>query len=322
MSFCTQCGRESVTGRKFCTGCGAPLPPATPAPAGGSATVPRAAGPPPPVHEPPPPVYEPPPTYEPAPSPYEPPTVTWPPPGENRPGAAAPQPAPSPAGPATRTVTPTPPGARPRGRRPILIAAVVAVLAVAGGVAGWLLAARHPGRVPAAAQSARQIGRPVTSRPASPSVPASSAPPSPQTSTLPAPGGPGSVAIAPSLAAQGNAAAIAAFLTSYFTAINAHDYNAYISLFDSRRQPIPSIQQFRAGYRTTADSHATLVGISPAAAGPVATVTFISHQSPADSASQTACTSWRIRLYLESAGGSYLIGKSPPGYHARFAACG
>ena len=45
-----------------------------------------------------------------------------------------------------------------------------------------------------------------------------------------------------------------------------------------------------------------------------ATVTFISHQSPADSATHSPCTSWDITLYLESRGNSYLIDLPPAGY--------
>ena len=52
-----------------------------------------------------------------------------------------------------------------------------------------------------------------------------------------------------------------------------------------------------------------------------ATVTFISHQSSADSATRSSCTSWDITLYLEPRGNSYLIELPPPGYQSSRVAC-
>jgi hypothetical protein len=131
----------------------------------------------------------------------------------------------------------------------------------------------------------------------------------------------GLVAIGAGAAGQAGARPAAAFLASYFTAINRHDYHAYAGLFDPDGQLIPTAAQFRSGYRSTVDSDVTLAGLSADGPELAATVTFRSHQNPADSATRTACTSWRITLYLEPDGGSYLIGPPPPGYHASFLPC-
>lgn len=130
------------------------------------------------------------------------------------------------------------------------------------------------------------------------------------------------MALGPGASGQPGAHHVAAFLTTYFAAINSHHYYAYISLFDPAGRPIQSKQEFLSGFRSTRDSGATLVGISPTAAGPAAEITFDSHQNPADSATQSACTSWRITLYLETHGRTYLIGKAPATYRSQATSCG
>jgi len=130
------------------------------------------------------------------------------------------------------------------------------------------------------------------------------------------------VALGPEARRQPGAHHIAAFLATYFAAINHHDYRAYIRLFDPQSRPIQSKQEFLTGFRSTRDSGAKLVSISPTVAGPAAEITFDSHQRPADSATQTACTSWRITLFLLSQGRTYLIGQVPATYHAQATPCG
>ena len=113
-----------------------------------------------------------------------------------------------------------------------------------------------------------------------------------------------------------------AFLGKYFTAINTHDYAAYSSLLDSQEQSVNTRSSFETGYGTTRDSGETLTSISDTGGGnEAATVSFTSHQSPAESASKTACTSWTITLYLQPNGSGYLIGAAPAGYHASYQAC-
>lgn len=116
--------------------------------------------------------------------------------------------------------------------------------------------------------------------------------------------------------------AVAAFLDKYFTAINSHDYTAYSSLLDAREQSVNTPSSFNTGYGSTTDSVEALTGITgTSAGGEAATVSFTSHQSPAESPTKTSCTSWNITLYLQPNGGSYLIGPAPAGYHASYQAC-
>ena len=65
-----------------------------------------------------------------------------------------------------------------------------------------------------------------------------------------------------------------------------------------------------------------LTTISSAGGGSVAAaVTFTSRQSAADSHDASPCTDWRITLYLQPDGSSYLIGRPPASYHASSSAC-
>jgi hypothetical protein len=129
------------------------------------------------------------------------------------------------------------------------------------------------------------------------------------------------VTIAPAASGNGAAPATAAFLDQYFSTIDSHDYLGYTALLAPDEQA-PSSSQFDSGYGSTSDSNETLSGIS---AGPngevVAQVTFTSHQDPSASPTGTSCDTWAIRLYLEPASGSYLIGPPPSGYHAGYKAC-
>ena len=119
------------------------------------------------------------------------------------------------------------------------------------------------------------------------------------------------------------APSVAGFLDQYFAAINSHDYQSYVSLLDPNMQEDMTAQQFDSGYRSTADSGETLTGISAAANGDtVATVTFTSHQDPADSVDHKEnCTDWKISLFLEQANAGYLIDQPPNSYHATHSPC-
>ena len=112
------------------------------------------------------------------------------------------------------------------------------------------------------------------------------------------------------------------FLDEYFNAINTHNYQEYLSLLDAQEQQNETPAAFRAGFRTTTDSDATLVGLTSTGTGLVAaSITFTSHQAPADSATHTSCTSWDITLYLGMQGGGYVMQLPPPGYKASYRAC-
>ncbi|HEY2549689.1 MAG TPA: hypothetical protein VGI64_03835 [Streptosporangiaceae bacterium] len=110
-------------------------------------------------------------------------------------------------------------------------------------------------------------------------------------------------------------------MTAYFTAVNDHDFAAYYSLLSPRAKLIVTPPQFHADFRSTSDSAAVLRQIGDGPGSAIATVTFVSHQMPADSPAGAACTTWRIKLYLASSQGQLLIDPTPPGYRPQFRAC-
>ena len=93
---------------------------------------------------------------------------------------------------------------------------------------------------------------------------------------------------------------VGGLLVRYFAAVNHRRYRAYASLFAQRRQLTP--REFAWGYRTSHDSNAVLVGIAALKGGLKATVTFTSHQDPAQSPDHSSCIDWRITLFLHRAG--------------------
>jgi hypothetical protein len=235
------------------------------------------------------------------------------------------------------------PGRPPRSRRPPggwVALAVTLVLAVAlGGGAAWRLTARNtPSPVTAADRSRRTPAATATGAtavsPASPALssaaPATAAP----ATAAPTPSASGSVTvvIAAAAAQQANAPQVAAFLAGYFEAINDRDYQAYLAAFDDQARPDFTMQQFLANYGTTTDSDATLVDLSPTSTDTAstdtastgawaATVTFVSHQSPALSTTNSSCTDWDLTLLLATSGNSYVIGRAPASYPQTSQAC-
>lgn len=221
--------------------------------------------------------------------------------------------------------TPRPPGGEPAhqptprrlsgGRAAVAVTAVIAL--GLGGLLAWHLIGHQAG--PAAVA----VGSPNLPTGADhEQTPPSALSASPVTSAGPPAASDGTVSIGSAAARQASAGQVAAFLGTYFAAINHRDYQAYISLFDDPARPDRSEQQFLSGYQTTTDSDPVLVALTLTPTGEwAATVTFVSHQSPAASATRSSCTSWDITLYLEPGGNSYLIGLPPPGYQASRAAC-
>jgi hypothetical protein len=176
-----------------------------------------------------------------------------------------------------------------------------------------------------AAGLAWKLTRPVSIRPlpvhptTAPTKSKASA--SPGTPT-PSASGSNSVAIGPGASHQVGAGQIAAFVESYFAAINNRDYHAYASLFAGNAQLDETKEQFLANYSGTSDSNASLVALaSTVGGGRAATVTFDSYQAADISVTDTECTSWRITLYLESKSNTYLILTPPPGYRSSHLPC-
>lgn len=197
------------------------------------------------------------------------------------------------------------------GRGVILVLALLVILA--GGAAVVTVQLLAHGGKRAAAHRAGGSQAPPSAR----TTPAGTAPVSPTAS----PAHP-RVAVAPAAAGDPAAPAAVIFLTEYFRAINTHDYLAYRRLLDAQTRLVETAQKFSTGFRSTRDSGATLQKLSLAPDGRLAaTVTFTSHQLPADSPDQTVCTRWRITLYLERAGAGYVIGPPPDGYRASHRPC-
>jgi hypothetical protein len=129
----------------------------------------------------------------------------------------------------------------------------------------------------------------------------------------------GMVTVAPAAGQEASAPMVAAFLATYFEAINSRDYQAYLSLFEPALRQ--TYQQFQKGYASTSDSSPVLAQLAPTAVGFAASVSFTSHQQPADSVTRTSCTLWGITLYLKPHGDTYIIVRPPANYRAQYHAC-
>jgi hypothetical protein len=200
------------------------------------------------------------------------------------------------------------------GRRTQVTSAAVALLV--GGVIAWAAFGQ-----PRAGPGSQPAGRPTTAAHQASPAPTVRAVPSPAPS-VPAPGGaPAVVTMAPGMSQAPDAAQVDGFLVSYFTAINAHDYQQYERLLIPARRVLLTAADFARGYGTTTDTGATIVGISPTGHGVAATVTFTSQQRITPAGEVSSCTYWDITLYLQKQDGTLLIGNPPPGYHAYHRSC-
>jgi hypothetical protein len=215
--------------------------------------------------------------------------------------------------------------------------AVVALLAGTGVTVAVLLHNSHgSGRRELAQISSRTtpITGPASQSPASQSPASPSPASSPSQGALTSPsqssaalssGVPGDVqvAVAPSAAQDPDASSVAAFLDEYFTAINTHDYESYLSLQTTQTQQELTVEQFDNGYGSTVDSAEVLTSISTATDGDtVATVTFVSHQNPSESVNgREACTDWSISLFLQQGSAGYLMGQPASGYRPTDSPC-
>ncbi len=101
------------------------------------------------------------------------------------------------------------------------------------------------------------------------------------------------------LAGRADVRRVAALLDRYFAAVNHREYQAYARLFTQPHQLTPG--EFAWGYRTSQDTKAMLAGVAAREGGLKATVTFTSHQDPAESPDHSSCIDWRIALFLDRA---------------------
>jgi len=221
-------------------------------------------------------------------------------------------------------------------RTAVVISAVT--LAAGGGAAAWLTY-HHLGKsgtplhraangVPISPSASTPSGQSSPSVSPTPSLAPSSSLPALRPTLSPTPiattTGPGGslVALAPAIPRDSQTSQVEAFVNAYFTAINAHSFQQFRVLLNPTLREHETAASFHAGYRTTSDSGATITSIAVVAPGLVgASITFVSHQQPSDSATGTACTDWNITLYLQDYSGRYLLGSPPGSYHPIYQAC-
>ena len=199
--------------------------------------------------------------------------------------------------------------------------AVVVVVVLAVGAGAFALVSSLTAHNSAAQSSVQPTTAPAQPASAGTSPPVKSpASATPIASPVTAAGA--TVTVAPAAAGDPAAQQVRLLLERYFTAINKHDYAAYSSLLDAQLRQRDSSSTFASGYATTQDSAETLTAISDNGGGGLAaTVSFTSHQSPADSINNSTCTAWTIILYLRPQGSGYLIGAPPASYRPAHQNC-
>ena len=191
------------------------------------------------------------------------------------------------------------------------ITAMVTTVALLGtfAVAAWQVG-HIRSQPPATGSSLAARGRPAGTPDPGPSPARAASSVSPG-----APAAHGAVTVGPAAAAQPHVHRVVTLLDRYFSAINAHDFQAYRSLF------IPAIRagmhNFGDSYQSTRDSRARLTGLSVTGPqGLAAMVTFVSHQDPAASPDHAVCNRWHVTLFLKHDGRSYHIRRHRPGFPA------
>jgi len=216
---------------------------------------------------------------------------------------------------------PPPAGPPPRGGRRGLFMALAVIVVLAAGGGAYALAttlgkhstAQSGASTPPASSSATGSATGGATQQAS--SPATSASPTPSpTLSL--------VAIAPGVPASTAEPQVETLLSHYFNGINTHSYPEYASTLNPAEQAKQTQAEFTSGYSSTTDSKMTLTGLSGTGNGGLtATVTFTSHQSPAQSVDKSACNTWTLNLYLVPQGTGYLIGPAPSGYQPTYSDC-
>ena len=198
------------------------------------------------------------------------------------------------------------------GMKGLFIALVVIVVLAAGGGA-YALATKlgkhsstQPPTNPTVTASTPAGG---TTQPASSPATSASATPSPTLSL---------VAVASGVTAEPQ---VETLLSHYFHGINTHSYAEYSSTLNPEEQTKQTQSEFNSGYSSTADSGMMLTSLTDNGNGLIATVTFTSRQSPAQSVDNSACNAWTLNLYLVPQGTGYLIGPAASGYQPTYSDC-
>jgi hypothetical protein len=220
----------------------------------------------------------------------------------------------APAGPAPVPGAPSPPPVPARGGRGwvwIPVLAVVLVLAVIAGVAGYSRLIRTGGNSAGPTAGPTATVRPtVTASPVQPT-------PSPTVSPTPSPVPTVGVVDYSAVAADPRAADVARMFDTYFSSINTHNYDAALAVYDPAGAINPGDPAQRNAFThdvsTSQDSEIRVLSLGPGTApvAVVAQVTFRSMQAqgygPASNPNET-CTVWTISYSLtEPAPGRYRI---------------
>jgi hypothetical protein len=347
MDFCPNCGRQRAGSDRFCGGCGASYPersdvtrvdvPAEVTRTDTPASAKRAQPP----------------------QPADDPFASWY--SADSPGAAAGQPSPptqqGPGGPSgwqpTETLYAAPGGQAgsypPAGNYPppspagpvypqafgprrsrgkgfaFFLVSLVVVLGAGGGAYALVsMSGKNHSSQPATTNPATGSSTGGTTAGSStPTTPTQGSATSPTSATSSA-GSAAGVALGPGVAAGANTTLAVGLLNHYFHGINTHDYAEYSAVLDPGLRAGQPQSSFDSGYATTQDSGMTLTSLADAGGGELAaTVTFTSHQDPAQSADKkSSCNNWTLTLYLaKQSDGSYLMTHPPAGYHATFTDC-
>jgi hypothetical protein len=340
MDFCPSCGRQWAASDRFCGGCGAAYPerqdltrvdvpaevtrtdtPAAARPADDPFASWFAQDSPPAAPSQPEPPVPPAPQAPGGQSGWSPTQTLYVAPGSQG-GSYPPPPPPSQAGP----VYPQALGPRRSGGKRAAFFLVALVVVAGAGVGAYKLVSMagqsSTSQPPTASSPAAAATRAGSTSPASP---AGSGTTSATATTSPTGSAsfPGGVALGPGVTAGKATTRAQAVLAHYFHGINTHDYTEYASVLDAGRRAAQPESSFNAGYGSTRDSGMTLTSLADTGGGELAaTVTFTSHQDPAQSIDGSACNNWTLTLYLAPQGdGSYLITHAPVGYHAAHSDC-
>ncbi|MEU0093685.1 hypothetical protein [Kribbella sp. NPDC006257] len=130
------------------------------------------------------------------------------------------------------------------------------------------------------------------------------------------------VSITPEAAQNPAASAVIELLTTYYRAINDHDYLTYQAQQTRAAQALLTRPDFATGFRSTVNSEVVVQALTPTADGRLlASVTFTSNQDAADGPKSQTCTRWAVGKFLKGRSPALLIDKAPKTYKATFDPC-
>jgi hypothetical protein len=129
------------------------------------------------------------------------------------------------------------------------------------------------------------------------------------------------VTLSGAAAASLKAPQVLSLIHKYFDAINTRNYAEFSSTLDSASKN-QSEASFDAGYATTTDSNEVIRTITTSSGRALtATVSFTSHQDPAESVDGSTCNNWILTFYLAPQGSGYVITPAPPSYQPTYTDC-